>query len=58
MSAQVGYDVASRTVTLDPESDLLVANINYLAVVTTGVKDKAGNTLAQNYSWTFTTGSS
>ena len=57
VSAQkVTYDVGTKTVTFDPTSDL-VANTDYLASVTTGAKDEAGNALAQNYSWTFTTGS-
>jgi hypothetical protein len=56
VSAQVSYDADTKTVTLDPSSDL-AANTNYLAMVITGAKDKAGNALADNYSWTFTTGS-
>lgn len=46
-----------KTATLDPSSNLL-ANTTYMTVVSTGAKDKAGNALTQNYSWTFTTGSS
>jgi subtilisin family serine protease len=56
VSAQVRYDAETTTATLDPSSGL-AANTNYLAVVTTEAKDEAGNALAQNYSWTFTTGS-
>lgn len=48
VSAKVSYDAATKTVTLDPSSDLS-ANTNYLAIVTTGVRDEAGNALAQNY---------
>lgn len=55
VSASVSYDSTTKTATLDPVSDL-VANTNYWATVTTGAKDAAGNTLAQNYSWSFTTG--
>jgi hypothetical protein len=36
----------------------LTSNVVYAARVTTGVKDRAGNALAANYNWTFTTGSS
>ncbi len=34
----------------------LVSNSTYRATVTTGVKDLAGNSLANNYVWRFTTG--
>lgn len=54
VSAKVSYDAATKAVTLDPSSDLS-ANTNYLTIVTTGVRDEAGNALAQNYTWTFTT---
>ncbi len=33
----------------------LTANTTYTATITTGVKDLAGNTLATNYVWSFTT---
>ncbi len=36
----------------------LGSNLNYVATITTGVKDLAGNTLATNKIWSFTTGSS
>jgi dipeptidyl aminopeptidase/acylaminoacyl peptidase len=45
---------------LDPfgtSKTLLPANTKYRAVVTTSTKDLAGNPLAKNYVWTFTTGS-
>ena len=51
------YNNATRTVTLTPSS-LLQYNTVYSIVVksgTTGVKDLAGNTLASDYSWGFTT---
>ncbi len=44
-----------RTATLDPTSDLAV-NTPYTATITTGVKDLAGNALAVNKTWSFTTG--
>lgn len=40
--------------TFTPASNLL-ANINYVATITTAVADLAGNTLAANYVWNFTT---
>lgn len=57
VDARVTYDAETKTATLDPSNDL-AANTNYLATITTGAKDEAGNALTQNYSWTFTTGSS
>lgn len=60
VSAEVSYDAASRTVTLDPygtSSTLLAPNSIHLVAISTGVKDEAGNALSQSYSWTFTTGS-
>jgi hypothetical protein len=56
-NASVSYDAATRTAELDPASDL-VADANYQVTVTTGAKDKEGNALSQNHSWTFTTGAS
>ena len=56
----VSCDSSCRTATLDPypsdSSILLAPHRKYLAVVTTGVKDVAGNALATNNSWNFTTG--
>jgi len=40
---------------LDPTSDL-AASTTYTATITTGVKDAAGNALAANKTWSFTTG--
>jgi hypothetical protein len=37
---------------------LLAPNRSHRVTITTGVRDEAGNALAQNYSWSFTTGSS
>ena len=43
-----------KTATLNPTNDL-AEGTTYTATVTTGVKDLAGNALAQNKTWTFTT---
>ncbi|MBA3474433.1 MAG: Ig-like domain-containing protein [Rubrobacter sp.] len=59
VSAEVSYDGANKTVTLNPygtSETLLAPSRSHRVVISTGVKDKAGNALAQNYSWTFTTG--
>jgi len=42
------------TVTFTPTASLL-ANTVYSGTITTGAKDAAGNALASNYSWSFTT---
>lgn len=39
-------------------NNLLLANTVYFATISTGAEDLAGNGLASNYTWTFTTGSS
>lgn len=49
------YDVASNVSTFNPTSDLS-PNTQYTATITTGVKDLAGNGLASDKVWTFTTG--
>lgn len=59
VSATVTYDAATNTATLTPSSPLAVSNV-YTATVrggSTGVKDLAGNALAANYIWSFTTSS-
>ncbi len=43
------------TATFNPTSDLVASTI-YTAAITTGVKDLAGNALAVNKTWSFTTG--
>jgi len=50
----VSYDEASFIATFDPTADL-APNALYTARITTGVEDLAGNTLAVNKVWTFTT---
>ena len=54
--AQLSYNVATRTVTLDPTSDLQ-AGLIYSATVAggpSGVKDTAGNALVGSKIWLFT----
>ncbi len=53
VSGFVSY--SSKTTTFVPASNLL-PNTLYTATITTGSKDLAGNALAANYVWTFTTG--
>jgi Domain of unknown function (DUF4082)/Bacterial Ig-like domain/Bacterial Ig domain len=60
--ATVNYNAANLTATLTPSSPLSNST-NYTATVIGGtadprVKDGAGNALAQNYTWSFTTGNS
>ena len=55
--SSIGYSRQTDTATLDPASNL-EANTTYTATIkggSTGAKDLAGNALAQDYSWTFTT---
>jgi hypothetical protein len=57
VGAAVTYDAATRTATLNPTNDL-AANTQYTATIkggTSGVKDTAGNALAADRTWTFTT---
>ena len=46
---------SGKTVTLFP-LNTLSAGTTYTATITTGVQDSAGNAIAENYVWTFTTG--
>ncbi|MEP6507773.1 MAG: Ig-like domain-containing protein [Gemmatimonadales bacterium] len=50
----VAYDPAAKVATFTPSANL-TANTNYTATVTTGVKDAAGNPLAFNATFAFTT---
>jgi hypothetical protein len=49
----VVYEEATRVATFTPEAPLHNAT-TYAATITASVKDKAGNTLAQDYTWHFT----
>jgi len=55
VSGVVSY--AGLTATFDPASDL-ASNTTYTATITTGAKDLAGNALAVNFVWDFTTSTS
>jgi uncharacterized protein (TIGR03437 family) len=55
VSGAVTY--AGTTATFAPLSGL-AGNAAYTATITTGAEDLAGNTLASNYIWSFTTGAS
>ena len=57
VAATVGYSAANRTASLDPDAALAYST-TYTATVkggTGGVADLAGNELAADYTWTFTT---
>ena len=59
VAAALSYNAATRTVTLDPNTDLQ-AGQTYTATIaggSTGVKDTSGNTLAASKVWTFTVAS-
>ena len=53
VSGSVGYDESSQTATFYPDRSL--AKGLYRATLTTDVADEAGNALANNYTWRFTT---
>ena len=54
VAATVSYDAVSKTATLAPDSPLSNSTV-YSAMITTGVTDVAGNALASDYPWSFTT---
>ena len=54
VTGTVAYDAASKIATFTPASNL-AASTTYTATVTTGVMDLAGNPLALNKVWSFTT---
>lgn len=54
VAAVVSYDTAQNKVTLTPTSEL-EQNTAYTATITTAAKDQAGNSLASNYVWSFST---
>ena len=54
VTATVAYNTTTRVATLTP-SAALAASTTYTATVRTGVTDVAGNALAGNQAWSFTT---
>ena len=54
VTATVTYNAATNTATFTP-SAALAYSTTYIATISAGVKDPAGNPLASNYSWSFTT---
>ena len=55
ITGTLAYDAQNKTATFTPGSDLS-PNTQFTATISTGVKDLAGNALAVNKVWTFTTG--
>ncbi|MEK8090839.1 Ig-like domain-containing protein [Thermithiobacillus plumbiphilus] len=55
LGGTVSYNASTRIATFTA-SNTLLANTSYTATVTNGVKDVAGNPLASNKTWSFTTG--
>jgi YVTN family beta-propeller protein len=54
VAAAVTYNSTDRVATLNPDSDL-APGTTYTATISTGAKDVAGNALASDKTWTFTT---
>jgi len=54
VAGTVSYNAGTRTATFTPTSPL-ANNTNYTATITTGAKDAAGNAMAANKVWAFTT---
>ncbi len=55
IDGSVAYDASSKVVTFAANNNL-TPNTSYTATITTGAEDLAGNALASNQVWTFTTG--
>lgn len=55
ISGSVTYDANTTTASFTPGSNLTASTL-YTATVTTDVKDEAGDSLLENFVWTFTTG--
>ena len=56
VSATYAFDASTKTATLTPDSPLVADPTSYVATVKggpTGVKDRSGNALAADESWTF-----
>jgi hypothetical protein len=55
VSGLVAYAAIANTLTFTPSANL-ATNTLFTATITTGAQDLAGNALAANYVWSFTTG--
>ena len=55
VAGTVSYAVAGSVATFTPTA-ALTASTTYTVTIKTGAQDLAGNALASNYTWTFTTG--
>jgi methionine-rich copper-binding protein CopC len=55
VAGTVSYNAATRVATFTPTANLAAGSTNYTVTVTSGAKDLAGNGLAGNFSFTFTT---
>ncbi|MGD9006436.1 MAG: Ig-like domain-containing protein [Desulfobacteraceae bacterium] len=55
VAGSVAYDAAAQRATFSPTVSL-TASTTYTVTITTGCTDAAGNPLAADYSWSFTTG--
>jgi hypothetical protein len=56
VAGSVSYDVATKTATLTPDSDL-THDTTYTVTITTDVEDLSGYSLQSDFTWSFTTGS-
>lgn len=54
VTGTVAYDATNKIATFTPSSNLSYST-TYTATITTGVKDAAGNAMASDYTWSFTT---
>jgi len=54
VSGTVVYDPATYTATFTPDA-FLGSNTTYTVDLTTGIEDESGNSLSEDYTWTFTT---
>jgi LPXTG-motif cell wall-anchored protein len=55
VAGSVTYDAPTKTATFTPSTNL-ASDTTYTVTVKSTVKDTAGNTLASDYAWTFSTG--
>lgn len=55
VAGTAGYDGGTHTASFTPDGPL-AADSGYMAQLTTGIEDVAGNPLAADYVWSFTTG--